>query len=160
MLQSMGRHAEALSKYEEALKMWRACLPAVHLDIASSLHNIGVVLESMGRPDEALPKCEEALEMRRVCLPAVLPDIAGSLSGIGSVLNQLSFFAEAEQRFRTVLRRGLPPGHAHLLHVYRMLQHLTSLSRLSTRASSRHDNMLQRIVAAAKACREKVDASR
>ena len=58
VLSHMGRHGDALEKYEEALAMQQACLPPTHPDIAGSLNNIGSVLSRMGRRVDAREQCE------------------------------------------------------------------------------------------------------
>ena len=151
--------------------MWRACLPAVHPSIARSLGNIGSVLQSMGRHGEALSKLEEALEIRKACLPAGHPAIAISLKSLCTSLWKLSFCDEAvrclEAAFDIQVRR-LPPGHPHLVDTHQALVGLRaqlsskSGSRPSTRDRLRrkkHREMLQRVVATAKSCREAAKAA-
>ena len=50
----LGRHAEALEYYQQALEMRRQLFKGPHQDIANSLHNVGVALYNLGRFAEAL----------------------------------------------------------------------------------------------------------
>jgi tetratricopeptide (TPR) repeat protein len=57
-----------------------------HLDIASSLNNIGLAYYSKNDYDEALKYYNESLKMRRVIYGNINhPDIASSLNNIGVV---------------------------------------------------------------------------
>ena len=101
---AQGRFSEALSVFEEALKIRRARLGAAHPNVAATLSNIAVVssacrgcsawvvdgraqvYEKQERLAEAAQTHEEALEIRTTKLGTAHPDVATSLNNLAMVI--------------------------------------------------------------------------
>jgi CHAT domain-containing protein/tetratricopeptide (TPR) repeat protein len=80
-----GRYTEALADAQRALAIREQLLGPEHLDTATSLNHLGVILFSMGRPQEARPLLERSLAVRRKLLAPGDPDIAETLTNLGAV---------------------------------------------------------------------------
>jgi predicted O-linked N-acetylglucosamine transferase (SPINDLY family) len=87
VLQSLGRHEEALAAYDRAL--------AVTPDYAEALNNRGSVLQDLKRPAEALASYDQAL--RRA------PNFAQAFNNRGSALLELKRFGDALSCFDRAL---------------------------------------------------------
>ena len=90
-LSALGRHAEALASFDEALTLQPACVEA---------HNYrGMALQQLRRTAEALTSFERALALR--------PDAAELHNNRGNVLRRLQRFAEALESYeRAIALRG------------------------------------------------------
>jgi serine/threonine-protein kinase len=64
VLRKMGRHAEALPRFEAARAIWEKQLGAEHPLVAQARLDVGRSLFELGRIDEALPHLEHAHAIR------------------------------------------------------------------------------------------------
>jgi hypothetical protein len=102
----VGRPAEALSRAEEAVTVYREMAsdnPAYLPDLARALNNLGVHHSTLGRPAEALPPTLEAVTRFRELAadnPAFLPNLAKTLNNLGTHISQLGRPADAVEPTR------------------------------------------------------------
>lgn len=96
-LSEMGRDAEAVDRYREAVRL----MPWV----AETHDNLGNVLTRLGRPEEALPEYYEALRLK--------PDFAKGHVNLGTALGLLGRREEALKHFQEALRINPAFGEAH-----------------------------------------------
>jgi tetratricopeptide (TPR) repeat protein len=99
----LGRYADALSQYQEALSIREAVLGPSHPDVAMCLNNIGNVLSLQGNNSEALKHHQRALHVYESALGPTHPDVAMSLSSAGAALFDLDEFAQALKLFKRSL---------------------------------------------------------
>ncbi len=114
-LMTLGRYAEALPLYAEALEMRRRLFPADHPKLAFGLNNYARSLTAFGRYEEALPLFERALAIHRGKTPpdedrvAVgLNNLAFCLAGLGRETEALPLFEEALATRRRIARGDDP----------------------------------------------------
>ena len=107
-MSALGRREEALSKAEEAVRLYeqlaRARPDAFLPDLATSLNNLANMLSDLGRREEALSKAEEAVriyeQLSRARPDAFLPYLATSRGTLGVCLTGMGRHAEAAASFR------------------------------------------------------------
>jgi tetratricopeptide (TPR) repeat protein len=116
-LRDLGRHGEALTAAEEAVRLRRA-LAAARPDaftpnLARSLHSLATMLSDVGRREEALTVAEEAVRLYRALvaarpaaftrdLAALLNNLANSLSALGRREEALTVVEEAIRVYRAL----------------------------------------------------------
>lgn len=88
---------EARKQLETALTIRRRVLPADHLDIADTLHNLALTLAQSGHAEESLALFAEALEVQRRALGPEDPKVARSLYNLARSMQR-------EKRFDDALR--------------------------------------------------------
>lgn len=110
MLTMMGRTYRRLGEYERAQSLLEQALAngqkafgAEHVRVATTLHDLGVVLEDKGDNTNAAPRLERALEMRRRLLGQEHPDVAVTLAELGRVYQDGGVNARAEPLHREAL---------------------------------------------------------
>ena len=96
----LGRSAEALGSYEQALVLRRAALGSdAFPEIASLLSDIGQILSALGRHVEARARFEQALSLLRAMQAADSPDfrknLAVALNNLGAIARKLDDEAAA-----------------------------------------------------------------
>lgn len=74
-LAKLGKHSEALQKFEQALENWQEILVKEHPQIATVLSHIGECFQAQGKYKEALEKFELSLEIREESLGKEHPDV-------------------------------------------------------------------------------------
>lgn len=94
VLSDEGRHAEAKTAYEKALKLQRDANPG-GVEFAASLNALGNEVRRLGDAKAALALYEEALELLTRQLGPKHPDVASVLKNIGNVHWQASELDEA-----------------------------------------------------------------
>lgn len=82
----MGNVELAEQRFREAYEMQRRCLPAGHLEIATSASNLNNVLRRMGRLPEAKEFLLEALKIRKAGLPENHPTVLTTLNALAVTL--------------------------------------------------------------------------
>ena len=124
----LGMREEAESLLEESLLLRRAHLPREHLDVASSLHSIGVLRMAQYRFSESVTASEESLAIRRHLLgdDHELVDQSrvalGTLLGGGSPTGQWHDIPRFIELWReSVAWRKLHYGDKHRETAYAML---------------------------------------
>jgi len=122
-----GQFNEALSYYEEALKIRRTNLPKNHPDIAESLASFGVLHAKLGEYDLAHNYYQEALGILKISLGETHPKYAECLNSIGSLNLDLGDFKLAEIQMLAALEiRKKAFGEEHPGYAF----NLNSLGRL------------------------------
>jgi tetratricopeptide (TPR) repeat protein len=100
----LGRPAEALEKYHQALTIREKFLGPDHNEVARLLNNIGMVLAELGNHREALKYDHRALLIYEQNYGPNHIGVARALSSTGTVLVEMSEFAEALTLFERSLR--------------------------------------------------------
>ena len=101
---SVGRTAEALEKYDEALDIRLKLLGEDDLRVAETMHNKGAICCENGECDEALSCLEEALRIRREHFGDVHESCADTEQWLGNVMREWEDHEEAMMYFREALR--------------------------------------------------------
>lgn len=101
---SVGRTAEALEKYDEALDIRLKLLGEDDLRVAETMHNKGAICCENGDCDEALNCLEEALRIRREHFGDVHESCADTMQWLGNVMREWEDHEEAMMYFREALR--------------------------------------------------------
>jgi len=114
-LYESGALDEALTSARQSLEIARTFRPAENADLATSLHNLGIVQTARGVYDEAESALREALRLREQLLGPNHSETATSLAGLGTLLAARGNDAAAEDLLLRALEiwgRGgsLPPA--------------------------------------------------
>ena len=141
-LSEAGERGEALEAAREAADLYKALAeesPAAYTsDLAASLNNLAAFLSEAGERGEALEAAREAVRLRRVLAgaspAAYTPNLAMSLNNLANHLSEAGERGEALHIFIEDFDRFSPATRARLL---------------LARASWRHDNQEEDLVAAA-----------
>jgi serine/threonine protein kinase/Tfp pilus assembly protein PilF len=104
MYRRLGVFDKAQPLLEQALASGHAAYGPEHVDIAQTLHDLGVVLADKGDYAGAAQRLEQALAMRRRLLGNDHADVAVTLSELGRVYQDLGFNQRAEPLHREALR--------------------------------------------------------
>jgi len=100
---SVGLYDQALPLQESALATRRKLLGEAHLEVASSLIDVGSVLWHRGEYDRARPFLEQGLALRERLLGPEAPLVADSLHNLGNLLWSRGDYDEGQR----VLERAL-----------------------------------------------------
>jgi serine/threonine protein kinase/Tfp pilus assembly protein PilF len=100
----LGLYDKAQPLLEQALASGNAAFHEDHVDVAQTLHDLGVVLADKGDYAFAAQRLEEALAMRRRLLGYDHADVAVTLSELGRVYQDLGFNRRSEPLQREALR--------------------------------------------------------
>jgi serine/threonine-protein kinase len=114
LLYRAGRYGEARERLEEAVALKQRAFGPGHLELASTLNNLGIVLQVLGRDEEALERHSRALALRRAALGPEHPDVAVSHNNLAILLSQLGRNEEAREQLAQALalqQRTLGPEH-------------------------------------------------
>ncbi len=119
-----GQLDDAQHGLREALRLRQEQLGAANTQVATSQHDLAVVLLQQGAVDEARPLLETALATRQRLLGEQHPQVASSLFNLGVVMRRLGDHDHARslyQQAATILSRGFPQGHPELASIYNSL---------------------------------------
>ncbi len=111
-----GRLDAAEITHRQALEIFQQ-RSAKPLEIAWSLHNLGVDLHELSKLTDAEPLLRKALQLRQENLPPTHPLLAASLRQLAKLLRREEKFDEAEPLMRGALeiyRHRLDPAHPEL----------------------------------------------
>ena len=100
---SLGLYDQALPLQEGALATRRKLLGEAHLDVASSLIDVGTVLWHRGEYARARPLFEQGLALRERLLGPDAPLVADSLQNLGNLLWSRGEYDEARRRLERAL---------------------------------------------------------
>jgi serine/threonine protein kinase/tetratricopeptide (TPR) repeat protein len=100
----LGLYDKAEPLLEQALASGNAAFHEDHVDVAQTLHDLGVVLADKGDYAFAAQRLEEALAMRRRLFGYDHADVAVTLSELGRVYQDLGLNQRAEPLQREALR--------------------------------------------------------
>jgi len=100
---AQGGLQSALVSYSKALKIEREEFGDLHLSLAETLHNIGVVHRHMENLDAALQSYKEALDILKRKNDGNL-DVARTLNNIGSIYRRKGEYDKAMEYFVKVLK--------------------------------------------------------
>jgi tetratricopeptide (TPR) repeat protein len=117
VLYEAGKRTEAEPFAREALKLRRETLGANHVDVASSLDDLGAMVMARGDTASAEQMTREALAIRRALLPPDDPRLAVGLNNLGFMLWRKGNLQEAESLYRESLiidRRALGNDHPEI----------------------------------------------
>ncbi len=110
LMSTMGRVYDSLGLYEQALPLQESALAArrkllgeVHLDVASSLIDVGSVLWHRGEYERARPLLEQGLALRERLLGPDASLVADSLHNLGNLLWSRGEYDEARRRLTRAL---------------------------------------------------------
>ena len=95
---------KAMELFQQALSLRKQCLGLNHVDVATTLNNIGRIHVQRDRFDEALKYYQNALRIRRVCLGTDSLDYAATAFNAGQSLHQKGDFDEAIELYHEFLR--------------------------------------------------------
>lgn len=98
-----GEYAQAVPLLRRALAIREQTLGEEHLDTASTLNNLALVLKARGEFDEVEPLYKRALAIREAILGASHTETAQLLSNIASLYSTQARYAEAEPLHKRVL---------------------------------------------------------
>ena len=116
-----GKYQDAITFYEQALKIRQQSLPPDHPDLAMSYNNIGNVYAIRGNYSKALSSHERALEIRQQALSPNLRDLAHSYDNIGLVacsMNDHSKALSSHEEALKIRQKFLPTNHPDLAISY------------------------------------------
>src|SRR5262249_1177881 len=82
--------------YKRVLEMRRRLLPPEHLDLATSLKDMGDLLSRTGELNTAETYYRESLQIRRKLMPPYHPGMATILEKLGALLMRKRNYADAE----------------------------------------------------------------
>jgi serine/threonine protein kinase len=114
---SIGRLAESEVELRRALSINQQTHTIEHLETASSLHNLGILMWTMGRFSDARSLFEDALAVRRRLLGNEHIDVSESMDYLAQVMRDEGRLLEAEALFREnvdLTRRLLGNDHVDL----------------------------------------------
>ncbi len=114
---ALGRFAQAVVLFEEALALRRQVLGNTHRLTADTLSNYGATLFDQGQLEPALAHLSEAIGIYEQVLPPDSPVLAKTLNNLGLVRHQQRDFAAARSLFERALdihRRALGASHPKL----------------------------------------------
>ena len=100
----LGIYDKAQPLLEKALASGNASAHPERVDLARTVHDLGVVLADKGDYAAAAPRLEQALAMRRTLLGNEHADVAVTLSELGRVYQDLGLNQRAEPLLREALR--------------------------------------------------------
>jgi eukaryotic-like serine/threonine-protein kinase len=98
-----GRYPEALALVEQAAAERERALGPAHLDVAASVHSVGVLYNREGRFREAIPLFERALRITEQALGPDHPELGASLLQLGDA----HYFLNEYEPARRYLERSL-----------------------------------------------------
>jgi tetratricopeptide (TPR) repeat protein len=112
LLQKFNFFDEAISQYEEALKIRRELAkenPRTYLpDVAGTLNNLAILHSDKNEFPQALEKYEEALKIRRELAKenprTYLPDVAGTLNNLAVLHSAKNEFPQALEKYEEALK--------------------------------------------------------
>lgn len=113
-LNERARYTEALSLYQEALKMTEQEYSSTHPNVATGLNNLAELYRTLGRYREALPLFQRALAIREKVLRPTHPHVAFSLNNLALLYLAQEQYEEALpllQRALAIRERVLGPTH-------------------------------------------------
>ncbi|MCP3140562.1 tetratricopeptide repeat protein [Pyxidicoccus xibeiensis] len=114
ILMAVGKHEQARQAFEHALALRKKVWGPEHWEVASTLHNLGLLFQSMGRVDEALEAHTLSLELRKKVLGPEHPRVAESLRDLGTTLQEMGRFEEAlEAQARALALKQKVLGSEH-----------------------------------------------
>jgi serine/threonine-protein kinase len=124
---SLGLFEPARSLLEESLRIRRQTLGNDHLDVASNLLNLALVLQETGKRTEAEPLIKEALEIYRRHGATATRDYAAGLNNLGGLLEERGDYAGAEALYGEALslKQSFPGGDEEVARAYNNLGELS-----------------------------------
>jgi non-specific serine/threonine protein kinase/serine/threonine-protein kinase len=114
VLQALGRHDEARSRFWQVLESQRHDLPPDHPDLAETIYRCGEYLLEVGKAADAKSLLEEALRIQREALPPEHPAVGQSLVALGWAQSRAGELAEGERPLReglAIVSNALPTSH-------------------------------------------------
>lgn len=110
----LGRYAEALTSFKEALRLRERVYEPGHADTLETLGEIANALEAQGRRDEAAQVGRRVVSATEKALGPDHPAVAIALVNLGAAIGNEGHFSEALDIYRralAVFERALPADH-------------------------------------------------
>jgi len=98
-----GEYEEAMSCYQESIRIYHATLGSDHPTVAGTLVMVGSIHYKRRHLDSAMMFYKEALRLNRDAYGMHHPDVAPILKSIGTILTKKGSYQEAYDLFRDVL---------------------------------------------------------
>jgi len=103
-----GRYPEAEKAFRTALEIARKLYPKTefpdgHVNLATSLNNLGLVYRAQGKLADTEPLYKAALEMKKRLFKVDHPSVATSLNNLAFLFNLQGKYAEAESLYKDAL---------------------------------------------------------
>ena len=114
-------YQEAITFFENSLKILKERFPSNHPNLAISYSNIGLVYDNMGNYSKALAYYEKNLEINKQSLPSNHCSLASSYNNIGAMYHCMGDYPKALSSYEDALairQRSLPPNHPDLALSY------------------------------------------
>jgi tetratricopeptide (TPR) repeat protein len=122
-----GKHTEALSYYQNSLKLRQKTLPENHPDLAACYNTISVMYDKMGEYSKALSYHKKGLEIRQKTLPANHPSLATIYNNVGLVYNNMGEYSKVLSCYKKgleIYQKILPANHPLLATSYNNIGNL------------------------------------
>lgn len=114
VMRAAGKYQEALDRDRASLEVRERLRPAVHFDVAETLHNIGESLWYLGKYEEAREVSERALAIWIDTVGEDHPRTTATLSNLGTISNSLGDHATGlkfHERTLGIAERTFGPDH-------------------------------------------------
>jgi tetratricopeptide (TPR) repeat protein len=118
---NQGHNDEAISNYEEALKIYSETLPSDHPNIATIYNNIGLVYDSKNDYSQALASYQKAQQIYESKLDSNHPILANCYNNIASAYDNLKNYKQAltfYDKSYQIYEKTLPAKHPHIATYY------------------------------------------
>ncbi|CAF1434047.1 unnamed protein product [Adineta steineri] len=118
---TLGDYGNAISYYEQGLKIQQKILPSDHPNLATTYNNIGSVHDNMAEYSNALSFHKKALEIQQKTLSSNHPDLAISYNNIGLVYLNIGEYSKALSFYEKALeieQKSLLSNHPSLATSY------------------------------------------
>ncbi|CAF0951520.1 unnamed protein product [Adineta steineri] len=143
---TLGDYGNAISYYEQGLKIQQKSLPSNHPSLAISYTNIGVVYKSMEEYSKALLFYEKALEIRQKTLSSNHLELAVLYSNIGGVYNSMKEYLKAlssHEKALEIREKTLSSDHPSLATSYNSIGGVCGNMKDYSRALSFYEKALK-----------------
>jgi serine/threonine protein kinase/tetratricopeptide (TPR) repeat protein len=111
---ALGSYPRSVALLQSALAIQQEALGAEDLEVARTLHSLGISHSSAGQPREAAEAHRRSVAIREKLLPPNHPDLGGSFRGLASALSALGQTDEAieySRRAVAVIEAAKGPDH-------------------------------------------------
>jgi len=103
MSYTLGYYQESETFLKQALKLRENSLNPDDLDVARSLHSLGILYSTQGKYHEAEPLLQRSLDIKKRKLGSENPEIAGNLNSLADLYRRQERYKEAEPLFKEAL---------------------------------------------------------
>ncbi|CAF0830815.1 unnamed protein product [Adineta steineri] len=143
---TLGDYGNAISYYEQGLKIQQKILPSHHPNLATTYNNIGSVHDNMAEYSNALSFHEKALEIEQKTLSSNHPDLATTYNNIGLVYLNIGEYSKALSFYEKALeieQKSLSSNHLELAILYSNIGGVYNSMKEYLKALSSHEKALE-----------------